>query len=257
MEGLIWGRNPVREALRAGSSINKLLVAKGARGNVQELIELARKQHVPIQFADKKALDSLVPTSSHQGVVAAVSAKEYVSVEEILEKAKKDQKDPLILVLAGWEDPQNFGAILRSAEAAGVHGIVIPSRRAVPLTGSVAKASAGALEHLSVSRVTNLSNTIRDLKERGFWVVGADPEAQLYLYEADFKGPLVLVIGGEGKGIPPSLLKLCDFLVKIPMCGKINSLNATVAGSLLLYEVMRQHLAEDGKGMPFGRDSSG
>ncbi len=240
MEDLTWGRNPVLEALKAGRSVNKILIARGSRGSVREIAARAREQEVPLQFVARRVLDSLTHGAGHQGVAAYLSPKSYVSVADILARASAREENPLILILAGWEDPQNFGGILRSAEAAGVHGVIIPTRRAVPLTGTVAKASAGALEYLPISRVGSLRQSIIDLKNSGLWVFGADPGASLNYYEADLTGPLALVIGGEGKGLGPSLTKVCDFLIRIPMQGKVNSLNAAVAGAILLYEIRRQ-----------------
>lgn len=247
MEDVTWGRNPVLEALRAGRPLNKILLARGSRGIVREIAAKAREQGVPVQVVERLTLDSLTHGARHQGVVAYFSPKPWVTVDEILEQAAGRGEDPLIVVLARWEDPQNFGGILRSAEAAGVHGVIVPARRAVPLTGAVAKASAGALEYVSVSRVGNLGQALADLKEAGLWVVGADPAASLNYYEADLTGPLALVIGGEGKGIGPSLVKICDFLVRIPMWGQISSLNAAVAGSVVLFEILRQRAVKSGK----------
>lgn len=244
MEETIWGRNPVLEALKAGRPLNKILVARGSRGNVREIVAEARRQGVPVQTVERQVLDFLTKGGVHQGVAAYSSPRPYAAVEEILARAAALGEDPLVLILAGWEDPRNFGAVLRSAEAAGVHGVVIPARRAVPLTGAAAKASAGALEHLLISRVVNLKQSISDLKDAGLWVFGADPGASLNCYEADLTGPLALVVGGEGKGLGPSLMKVCDCLVRIPMRGKVSSLNAAVAGSVLLYEVLRQRTAK-------------
>ncbi|HAA89238.1 MAG TPA: 23S rRNA (guanosine(2251)-2'-O)-methyltransferase RlmB [Peptococcaceae bacterium] len=255
MEDLIWGRNPVLEALKAGTPVNKVIMARGTRGSMRQILELARQRGVPVQVVEKKVLDALVPGGKHQGVAASTSPKPYVPVEEIFQVAKERQEDPLILALAGWEDPQNFGGVLRSAEATGVHGVIIPAHRAVPLTGAVARVSAGAVEYVPVSRVTNLKHTLLKLKEVGLWVVGADPKAELCYFDADLTGPLVLVVGGEGKGMSPSLTRVCDLLVRIPMCGKINSLNAAVAASLILYEVLRQRLKK-GRRSEFGGNPS-
>ncbi|MDH7577437.1 MAG: 23S rRNA (guanosine(2251)-2'-O)-methyltransferase RlmB [Bacillota bacterium] len=240
MEDMTWGRNPVLEALKAGRPLNRILLAGESRGRAREIAARAREQGVPLQIVEQRVLDSLTHGAAHQGVVAYLSPKSYVSVEDILTQAAAQGEQPCVLILAGWEDPRNFGAILRSAEAAGVHGVIIPARRAVPLTGTVAKASAGALEHLSISRVGNLRQAVITLKNAGLWVFGADPAASLNYWQADLKGPLALVIGGEGKGLGPSLTKACDYLIRIPMRGKVGSLNAAVAGSILLYEVLRQ-----------------
>ncbi len=245
MEDITWGRNPVLEALNGARSLNKVLIARGSHGKVNEIAAMARRQGVPVQVVERQVLDNLTGGARHQGVVAYLSPKQYVSLEEILENASSRNEAPLVLVLAGWEDPQNFGGIIRSAEAAGVHGVIIPERRAVPLTGTVAKASAGALEYLSVCRVGNLSRTLAELKEAGLWVAGADAAGSLQYFEADFTVPLALVIGGEGKGLG-HLAKTCDYLVRLPMRGRVGSLNAAVAGSIILYEVLRQRLGRPG-----------
>lgn len=243
MDEMIWGRNPVIEALRAGCPFNKLVVVKGSHGVVGEIVAQARRKGIPVQFVPRNALDRMVDGANHQGVAAYLSPKEYISVETILKRAAARQEDPFIVILAGWEDPQNIGGMIRSAEAAGVHGMVIPKHRAAPLTGAVAKASAGALVHMPVSRVTNLSRTIQGLKDAGLWVAGADASGEIPYYEADLTGPLALVIGGEEKGLG-QLAKVCDFLVRIPMVGQMESLNASVAGSILVFDVLRQRLVK-------------
>jgi 23S rRNA (guanosine2251-2'-O)-methyltransferase len=247
MEELIWGRNPVLEALRGERALNKVLLAAGTHGHVDELIALAREKRVPVQTVDRHSLDTLTEGQKHQGVAAYCSPKRYLAVEELLQRAAARQEQPLLVVLAGWEDPQNFGSLLRSAEAAGVHGVIIPERRAVPLTGAVAKVSAGAVEHLPVSRVGNLSQTLAGLKEAGLWIVGADAQGQTDYDRADLTIPVALVIGGEGKGLG-HLAKTCDYLVRIPMGGRVNSLNASVAGSLLIFEALRQRRVQTRKG---------
>ncbi|KUK36687.1 MAG: rRNA (guanosine2251-2-O)-methyltransferase [Clostridia bacterium] len=239
MEEMIWGRNPVLEALKAGRPLNKIVVARGSRGSIGEILARAREEGIPVQFVMRSVIDRLAEGKNHQGVAAFLSPKEYTTVESIIQQAELRREDPLVAVLVGWEDPQNLGALIRSAEAAGAHGVIIQKRRAAPLTGAVAKASAGALAHLPVSRVANLSRTLRDLKEAGLWVAGADAAGELPYYEADLAGPLALVIGGEGKGLG-HLADDCDFLVRIPMAGKTGSLNAAVAGSILLFEAVRQ-----------------
>lgn len=241
MDETIWGRNPVIEALRAGRPCNKILIARGSRGNMGDVVSMTKKEGIPVQFVPRSVLDRMTDGANHQGVAASLSPKKYVPVEDILAKAAARGEAPLIVILAGWEDPQNMGAIIRSAEAAGVHGLIIPRHRAVPLTGTVEKVSAGALEHMLVSRVGNLSQTLNALKKEGFWVAGADMSGELPYYEADLTGPLALVIGGEEKGLG-RLTKTCDFLVRIPMRGKIGSLNAATAGSILVFEILRQRL---------------
>lgn len=240
-EEMIWGRNPVIEALRAGRPCNKIMIVSGSRGSMGDLVGLAKKKDVPVQFVPHHVLDKLTNGANHQSVAASLSPKKYVSVGDILAQAKSRGEAPLIVVLAGMEDPQNLGAIIRSAEAAGVHGLIIPRRRAVPLTGTVEKVSAGALEYMQVSRVGNMAQTLQTLKKEGLWVAGADMTGGIPYYEADLTGPLALVIGGEKKGLG-GLTKVCDYLIRIPMQGKIGSLNAAAAGSILVFEVLRQRL---------------
>ncbi|HHV34294.1 MAG TPA: 23S rRNA (guanosine(2251)-2'-O)-methyltransferase RlmB [Syntrophomonadaceae bacterium] len=246
-EETIWGRNPVMEALRAGRPCNKILIARGSRGGLGDLISRAQREGIPVQYVPRSVLNRLTQGANHQGVAASLSPKKYVPVDDILAQAAALGEDPLVVVLAGWEDPQNLGAIIRSAEAAGVHGLIIPRHRAAPLTGTVENVSAGALEHMPVSRVGNISQTLNRLKKEGFWVAGADMTGELLYYQADLTGPLALVIGGEDKGLG-RLTKTCDFLVRIPMKGKIASLNAATAGSILVFEVLRQRLQAAKKG---------
>ncbi len=241
MDNIVWGRNSVKEALRAGRSCNKIMIAKGSGGGLDSILSHARGKRIPIQYVPRNALDDLTEGANHQGVVASLSPKKYVQVDDILECARSRGEEPFVVVLAGWEDPQNLGAIIRSAEAAGVHGVIIPKHRAAPLTGIVQKTSAGALEYMPVSRVVNLSQTLDRLKKEGLWVAGADMDGKTLHYEANLTGPLAVVIGGEGKGLG-QLSKACDFLVRIPMQGRIGSLNAAAAGSILLFEAVRQRL---------------
>lgn len=241
MSEIIAGRNPVREALRAGRPINKIMVAKGTgAGPLSEIINLAREKNIPIQMVERTNLDKLNPGAPHQGVVAYAAAKEYVEVEDILEIARARGEDPFIVMLDEINDPHNLGAILRTVDAAGAHGVIIPQRRSVALTSTVAKASAGAVEYVPVARVTNLDQTIRQLKNQGIWVVGADMEGPQIHWKAKLTGPLLLVIGGEGKGIGRLIKERCDMLVRLPMAGRVGSLNASVAAALLVYEVVRQ-----------------
>ncbi|SHE81677.1 23S rRNA (guanosine2251-2'-O)-methyltransferase [Desulforamulus putei DSM 12395] len=241
MSEIIAGRNPVREALRAGRPINKIIVAKGTgAGPLSEIMNLAREKNVPVQMVERTNLDKLNPGIPHQGIVAYAAAKEYVEVEDILEIAGARGEDPFIVMLDEINDPHNLGAILRTVDAAGAHGVIIPQRRSVALTSTVAKASAGAVEYVPVARVTNLDQTIRQLKDRGIWVVGADMEGPEVYWEAKLTGPLLLVIGGEGKGIGRLIKERCDMLVRLPMAGHVGSLNASVAAALLIYEVVRQ-----------------
>ncbi|MCR4443087.1 MAG: 23S rRNA (guanosine(2251)-2'-O)-methyltransferase RlmB [Peptococcaceae bacterium] len=239
--GYIFGRNPVIEALKAGRTINKILVAKGSLGgSVSEIAALARENNVPLQHADKKQLDYLAGGGVHQGVAAQIAAWEYADWEEELERVNREGDAPLFLLLDGVEDPQNLGAVLRTADAAGVHCVIIPKNRAVPLTSGVARASAGAIEHVPVSRVTNLARTIDALKDKGCWITGADPSSRQTLFETNLAGPLALVVGGENRGLSRLLKEKCDTLVRIPMNGRVNSLNVSAAAAVLLYEIVRQ-----------------
>lgn len=241
MSEIIAGRNPVREALRAGRPINKIVMAKGAStGPMGEIIKLAREINIPIQTMERAHLDKLVADTPHQGIIAYAAAKEYVEVEDILKIARSRGEEPFIVMLDEINDPHNLGAILRTVDAAGAHGVIIPQRRSVALTTTVAKASAGAMEYVPVARVTNLDQTIRMLKEEGLWVVGADMTGPEVYWQANLTGPLLLVIGGEGKGIGRLIRERCDLLVRLPMAGRVGSLNASVAAALLVYEVVRQ-----------------
>jgi 23S rRNA (guanosine2251-2'-O)-methyltransferase len=239
----VEGRNPVREALRAGRSIHRLLVARDERrGPLGEILALARERGVPVEEVPRETLDRKSATGAHQGIIALVTAKPYVELDAVLAGVQARGEQPLLLLCDGLQDPHNLGALLRTADAVGAHGVVIPARRAVGLTAVVAKTSAGAVEHVPVCRVTNLSQTIRTLQEQGLWVVGADAAAEKAYWEVDLRGPLAVVVGGEGTGIGRLVAERCDLLVRLPMQGQVNSLNASVAGSLLLYEVLRQRL---------------
>lgn len=241
MSGQIEGRNPVLEALRAGREINKLLVAKGAKeGSIREVLGLAHHAGVIIQEVDRERLDAMAEGRNHQGVIAMVAAHRYYDLDEILERATASGQDPFLLVLDSIEDPQNLGSLLRTADAAGVHGLVIPERRAVGLTETVAKVSAGAMEYVPVARVTNIGRTLDELKEKGFWVVGTHQDARELYYQAKLTGPLAVVIGSEGKGMGRLVTEKCDFTVRLPMLGHVTSLNAAVAGAILVYEIRRQ-----------------
>lgn len=236
----VLGRRAVMEALKGERELNKLLVQENASGgSFSEIIHRAKEQSVVIQTVPRAKLDEITQHGNHQGVVAYVAAKEYVELDELIAIALK-KKPALLVMLDGIEDPHNLGSILRSVDAAGASGVIIPKRRAVPLTGTVAKASAGALEHVEVARVTNLSQAIDALKEAGFWLVGADAKAPTFHWQADFTMPTVLVIGNEGEGLARLTAERCDMLVKLPMHGQVDSLNAGVATGILLYEVVRQ-----------------
>jgi 23S rRNA (guanosine2251-2'-O)-methyltransferase len=236
----IFGRNPVLELLKSDKSINKILVAAGSgKGSMVEIIKLAKQKRIPLQQVERSHLDKIFPGQKHQGVAAFVASADYVDWQDILARAREKNEEPLIIVLDEIEDPHNLGAILRTADAAGAHGVIIPKRRAVPLTEGVAKASAGAVEYVPVARVANIIQVMEQLKKEGCWVVGTGLNGKL-IYEQDLKGPLVVVIGSEGKGLSKLTEEKCDFIVKIPMLGQINSLNASVATGVVLYEVVRQ-----------------
>ena len=242
-EDVLVGRNAVLEALRSGRGINKLLVAKGDReGSVAEILALAKERGIPVQMVERSKISSMVGDMRHQGVLAHVAPVAYAELEDILKLAAERGEQPLLLLLDELEDPHNLGALMRTADAMGVHGILMPKRRSVPLNATVAKTSAGAVEYVPVARIGNIAQTLKALKEKGFWVAGADMEGKETCYEANLTGPLVLVVGSEGKGMSRLTKESCDFLVRIPMAGKINSLNASVAGSILMYEAMKQRL---------------
>ena len=244
-EDVLIGRNAVTEALRAGRGINKILLADGDReGQVIEIIALAKERGIILQFVERSKIESVAGGLRHQGVMAYVAPVAYAELDDILRKAEEAGEPPFLLLLDELEDPHNLGALLRTADATGVHGVLIPKRRSVPLTATVAKTSAGAVEYVPVARIGNISQTLKNLKEKGFWVAGADMDGSQNYYEADLTGPLVLVVGSEGKGMGRLTKEQCDFIVKMPMVGKINSLNASVAGSILMYESMRQRLAK-------------
>lgn len=241
MSDKIFGRNPVLEALKGNRSINKLLIAKGAAGgSLSEIKAKALSGRIPVQEVERSYLDTLAEGGSHQGVVALAAARDYVEVEDILALARTKGEDPLVLLLDEVADPHNLGAILRTADGAGAHGVIIPKRRSAGLTETVAKASAGAVEYVPVARVSNIAQTIDNLKKRGLWIVGTDARGEKVYWEQDLAGPLGIVVGSEGKGIGRLVKEKCDFLVRVPMKGKISSLNAGVAASLILYEVLRQ-----------------
>jgi len=243
MRDILYGRNAVREALRAGRrKISKLILAQGTKeaGILTDIATLAKTIGVPIQRVERKQLDR-IGDFKHQGVAAEAAPYPYVELEEILAEADQRQEMPLLLMLDCLQDPQNFGALLRTAETAGVHGVVIPRRRAVGITPAVVNSSAGATEHLLVARVTNLVRTMEELKTKGLWMLGLEdvPQAQLY-DQSDLTMPLALVVGSEGRGMGRLVRETCDILIRLPMRGKISSLNAAVAGSIALYEVWRQ-----------------
>ena len=241
---VIVGRNPVSEAVRSGRPIESILVAKGSKsGTLSVILAKARDKGIVIKEVSPKKLDYLSGGAVHQGIAAIAAVKDYSTVEDIFQTAEERGEDPFILVLDELEDPHNLGAIIRTAECAGVHGIIISQRRSAGLTYSAGKSAAGAVEYVKVARVVNIPNTIDKLKERGVWVYGADMNGGLYT-DTNMTGPAALVIGNEGKGIGPLVRKKCDAMVSLPMFGKINSLNASVAAGTLAYEVVRQRSAE-------------
>lgn len=237
MENLLVGRNPIREALRAGRPVEKLLVASGdLSGAARDIIKLAKDAGVIVQMVDRTRLDQIYP--AHQGLLAYVAAVPYSTVDEMLEDAAAKGEDPFLIVLDGITDPHNLGAIVRTAECVGAHGVIIPERRASGLTPTAAKAAAGALNHMKIARVTNINRTIDELKERGVWILGTSMDGQ-NAFTADLTGPMALVIGSEGDGISRLTLEKCDILVTLPMKGHIESLNASVAAGVMMYEIAR------------------
>lgn len=242
-EDLIIGRNAAMEALKSDKTIEVLYITNGPKeGSINAIINLAKDKKIVIKEVDKKKLDSMAVGAVHQGVIARITPYNYFEVKDILEDAKRKNEAPFIIILDELEDPHNLGSIVRTAETCGVHGIIIPKRRNVGVTPTVYKSSVGAVEHVKIAKVTNINSTIDELKEQGIWVYGADIEGKEYSYEVDFSGPCALIIGSEGRGISKLTLKKCDKLVKIPMIGKINSLNASVAGGIMMYEVLKGRL---------------
>ena len=243
VEGQIEGRNALTEALRSGRTIDKVFIAAGEtdRG-LQRLAADAKEAGAVVVPVDRRKLDQMSTTRSHQGVIALVAAHVYYTIDDILEEAASRGEAPLLVICDELSDPHNLGAIMRSAECAGAHGVIIPKRRSVGLTATVAKASAGAVEYMKVARVTNINNAINELKEKGVWIFGTAAEGSIPMYKADLTGPAAIVIGNEGDGMSQLVRKNCDVMVHIPMKGKISSLNASAAASILLYEAVRQRL---------------
>lgn len=242
-EELIEGRNPVMEAVKGGRTIEYIMVSRGEKtGSIRELIRIARDRKIVIKEVDKKKLDSICQTGAHQGVIAVVTPYEYCDLKDILDYAKEKEESPFIIILNEIEDPHNFGSIIRTAEVCGVHGIIIPKRRNVGVTPTVYKSSAGAIEHVKIAKVTNVNNAIDELKEQGVWVYGADMSGKDYCFNVNFSGAVALVIGSEGHGVSKLTKEKCDILVKIPMAGQINSLNASVAGGIIMYEILKQRI---------------
>jgi len=239
-ENAIEGRNAVIEAFRAGKTIDKLYVQDGLKdGPIQTILREAKKRDVKVNFVEKDRLNGMSATGHHQGVIAIAASYSYAEVEDILAKAAEKGEPPFIIILDGVEDPYNLGAIVRTANQAGAHGVIIPKNRAVGLTASVARTSAGALNYTPVAKVTNIARTMEDLKKQGLWFVCADMDGTV-MYDLDLTGPIGLVIGNEGSGVSELVKKNCDFIASIPMKGEIDSLNASVAAGVLMYEIMRQ-----------------
>lgn len=241
-EFVIEGRNAVIEAFRSGKTIDKMFVLEHCReGSMNTVLREAKKYDTVINYVKKERLDQISETGKHQGVIAYAAAYEYASVDDILEKAEEKGEPPFVMILDDIEDPHNLGAIIRTANLAGAHGVIIPKHRAAGLTATVVKASAGAINYTPVAKVTNIAKTIEELKDKGMWFVCADMEGTA-MYDLDLKGPMGLVIGNEGKGVSRLVKEKCDFIASIPMFGDIDSLNASVAAGVLAYEIVRQRI---------------
>ncbi len=240
-EDIIEGRNSVLELLASDRDINKILIQNGEKhGSINKIIAMAKERRIVIVEVEKAKLDMMSETKNHQGVIAIVPPFNYCEVQDILDLAKERNEDPFIVMLDGIEDPHNLGSIIRTAETAGVHGIIIPKRRAASVNATVSKTSAGAVEHMKITRVNNLNETIKYLKEQGLWVIGTDMQTNTEYYNQDLKGPICIVIGSEGFGISKLVKENCDLLIKIPMKGKITSLNASVSAGIVVYEAVKQ-----------------
>ena len=237
----VEGRNAVIELLESGRDINKIFVSNGEKnGSINKILAMARERKVIVSEVNKSKLEQMASSDNHQGVIAIVPPYEYCDIDDILECAKSRNEDPFIIILDGIEDPHNLGAIIRTAETAGVHGIIIPKRRAAGVNSTVTKVAAGAVEHMNIARVNNINEAIRYLKENDVWVCGTDIDTNKYHYNQDLTGSIAIVIGSEGFGMSKLVKENCDFLVKIPMKGKITSLNASVSAGIVVYEAVRQ-----------------
>ena len=237
----VEGRNAVIELLESGKDINKLYITKGEKnGSINKIIAMAKEKKVVIVEKDKQQMEKMAQTENFQGVIAIVPPYEYCEIEDILEYAKLKEESPFILILDGIEDTHNLGAIIRTAETAGVHGIIIPKRRSAQVNSTVSKVACGAVEYMKIARVNNINDCIKKLKELGIWICGTAVEAQEYYFNQDLKGPIGIVIGNEGKGMSELVKKNCDFLVKIPVLGKVQSLNASVSTGIIIYEAVKQ-----------------
>ncbi len=240
-DDIVEGRNAVLELLNSDRDINKIFVQAGEKhGSINKIIAIAKENRVVVTEVEKSKLDFMSKTNNHQGVIAVVPPFNYCEVEDILDLAKQRNEDAFVLILDGIEDPHNLGSIIRTAETAGVHGIIIPKRRSVTVNSTVSKVSAGAVEHMKIARVNNINETIRKLKEHGLWIIGTDMNTNTYYYNQDLKGDIAIVIGSEGFGISRLVKENCDMLVKIPMKGKITSLNASVSAGIIIYEAVKQ-----------------
>ncbi len=242
-EDIIEGRNPVLELLESGKDINKIFIQSGEKnGSINKIIAKAKEKRIVMVEVQKSKLDEISETKNHQGVIAIVPPFEYCDVYDVLEYAKEKEEKPFVLILDGIEDPHNLGSIIRTAETAGVHGIIIPKRRSVAVNATVAKTSAGAVEHVKIARVSNINETIKYLKENDVWIYGTDGQAKTMYYNQDFRDGVAVIIGSEGFGMSDLVKKNCDGLVKIPMKGKINSLNASVSAGIIMYEIVKQRI---------------
>ena len=237
----VEGRNAVIELLESARDINKIFVSSGEKnGSINKILAMAKEKRVIVAEVNKNKLDEMAISDNHQGVIAIVPPFEYCDIDDILDCAKNRNEDPFILILDGIEDPHNLGAIIRTAETAGIHGVIIPKRRAASVNSTVTKVAAGAVEHMNIARVNNINEAIRHLKENGVWICGTDIDTKVYHYNQDLTGSLAIVIGSEGFGMSKLVKENCDFLVKIPMKGKITSLNASVSAGIVVYEAVRQ-----------------
>ncbi len=242
----IEGRNSVLELLESGKDINKIFVTRGERhGSINKILAIAKERKIIVVEKDKKQMEEMAQEENYQGVIAIVPPFEYSEIDDILNTAKERGEDPFVLILDGIEDPHNLGSIIRTAETAGVHGIIIPKRRAASVNSTVNKTSAGAVEYMKIARVTNITDAIEELKSAGLWICGTAVDTDKYYYNQDLTGPLGIVIGNEGKGISEKVKKNCDFLVKIPMKGNIESLNAAVSTGIVVYESVKQRIRKD------------
>ncbi len=239
----VEGRNSVLELLESGKDINKIFITRGEKhGSINKIIAIAKERKIILVEKDKRKMDEMAQNENYQGVIAIVPPFEYCEIEDILEEAKKKNEEPFVLILDGIEDPHNLGSIIRTAETAGVHGIIIPKRRAASVNSTVNKVSAGAVQYMKIARVTNISDSIQKLKEAGLWICGTDINTQKYYYNQDLTGALGIVIGNEGAGMSEKVRKNCDFMIKIPMKGNVTSLNASVSTGIVVYESVKQRI---------------